>query len=367
MVELFKNPPVRMAFNVVSACGALLLAFIPDRLAPAQAAFSQKAPPMMANVEGNAQSHFPSSIEQNVRLPNPVIQDLQHNLQTLGFDIGIEEPDGFYNKRLAQSMSYYIALKGLEPQIGLVALAEDVQHSVQSTERYLRLFRGIRADVDNNLTLPVMFAIANASDRLNVPLPLLMEKAEKESAFNPTADGVGSSAQGLYQVITSTGQTLMARMRDDGLGLPEARQSLLKQGYGQGRVFHAMLNDPKISALMGAALVRENMQLLEPHVPGDRVSSVDLYMAHFLGPKDAIQFLKLLQNEPDALAEDHFPEQASVRGNRHVFYTRRGEARTIADIYQKWQDDFGVNNPYQARLEKAERKQKRSKRDMQDT
>ncbi len=55
----------------------------------------------------------------------------------------------------------------------------------------------------------------------------------------------------------------------------------------------------------------------------------NLYFAHFLGDVTAAGFLKRDRN---AIAASLYPDQA--RANRPIFYTATGQARTIGEVYQ---------------------------------
>ncbi len=66
---------------------------------------------------------------------------------------------------------------------------------------------------------------------------------------------------------------------------------------------------------------------------------MDLYLAHFLGPEGARQFLAAHDANPDAAAAPMFARAAGA--NRSIFYDRSGSPRSFAEIRTRFADKLG--------------------------
>jgi len=179
-------------------------------------------------------------------------------------------------------------------------------------------------------------AIAAASARTGVDFNYLLNQARIESGFNPAAKARTSSATGLFQFID---QTWLGTVKEHGArhGLGWAADSI-QQGRG-GRYHVAdsetlrtildLRNDPAAASAMAAEFAADNRAHLESKL-GRAVESVDLYLAHFLGPAGAEEFLTAYDADPAASAAAILP--AAATANRSIFYREDGSARTLAEI-----------------------------------
>lgn len=93
---------------------------------------------------------------------------------------------------------------------------------------------------------------------------------------------------------------------------------------------------------MAAEYASDNKQYLEKRL-GRPVESVDLYMAHFLGPAGARRFLAGMDADPDAAAAGTLP--AAARANHAIFYDKAGAPRSFADIRQRFAARFDGDTP----------------------
>lgn len=191
----------------------------------------------------------------------------------------------------------------------------------------------------------VLSAIKDASARTGVDFAYLVNKAAQESSFNPEAKAAKSSATGLFQFID---QTWLKTIKENGAeyGLGELADKITVGSNGVATVANmddkkeilALRKNPEVSALMAAELAKDNKEALEKKI-GGKAGATEMYLAHFLGSGGASNLLSTLKTNPMAKAADILPQAAQA--NRSVFYnTETGEAKSVADIYQKFAQKF---------------------------
>ena len=186
----------------------------------------------------------------------------------------------------------------------------------------------------------VQSAIASASSRTGIDFGYLLGQAKLESGLNPTARAGTSSATGLYQFIE---QSWLAVVKKHGAehGMGWAANSIGRGANGRlavgdpgtRRAILDLRNDPAAASLMAAEHASDNKASLEASL-GREATGTDLYMAHFLGLGGATKFLKTMQSSPGASGAAMFP--AAARANRSIFYDGAGQARPLADIYNRF-------------------------------
>tara|TARA_R110000772_G_scaffold31902_6_gene78410 strand:+ start:283 stop:1110 length:828 start_codon:yes stop_codon:yes gene_type:complete len=178
--------------------------------------------------------------------------------------------------------------------------------------------------------------IAQSARRTGVDFQYLIAQAQLESGMQPQAKAQTSSATGLYQFIDQTWLGLV-KEKGDQYGLGWAQDAISRNGNGQLTVANkaqkssilALRNNPEISANLAGEFARDNSQYLEQKT-GRKPESVDLYLAHFLGPAGAAKFLNEMDNNPGASAASAFP--AAARANRNVFFNSNGQTRSFEAI-----------------------------------
>ncbi len=190
----------------------------------------------------------------------------------------------------------------------------------------------------------VQNAILHAASSTGVDFRYLYHQARIESGLNPNAQASTSSASGLYQF---TNQTWLATIARHGAehGLGWAANAISRGANGHYHVADettrtqilALRQDPETSAAMAGEYASDNSDYLQARL-GRAAGSVDLYMAHFLGPAGAARFLSAKDADPGQAAASVMP--AAARANRWVFYSKDGSARSVADVYQRFAARF---------------------------
>lgn len=198
------------------------------------------------------------------------------------------------------------------------------------TAPYLRGPGALRIDRES-----VRDAIGRAAQRTGADFTYLLNQAKSESGLNPFAKASTSTAGGLYQFIDQSWLGVL-KQHGDKHGYGWAADAIHWSG-GRWRVDPAarqavfgLRNDPDASALMAGEFAQDNAEGLQAAL-GRTPTAGDLYFAHFLGLAGATKFLKAAAANPDAPAAVQFPREAAA--NRSIFYTRAGEARSLAQVY----------------------------------
>ena len=190
----------------------------------------------------------------------------------------------------------------------------------------------------------VLNAIQSASQSTGVDFGYLVNQARAESSFKPDAKASTSSATGLYQFIESTWlETLKQHGSKHGLG--DFANKI--QTDFQGRHFvpndadkREILNlrhNPDISSLMAAEFASTNQAYLEQKIGRD-ITSTDLYFAHFLGAGGAAKFLSAMENDPNQSAASIM--KAAAGSNKNVFYNSDGSAKSLNEVYNRFDGKF---------------------------
>ena len=275
---------------------------------------------------------------------DPLVKAQQEDLLTLGFDLG--KADGFKGARTEQALDefqfLYFSGAGLEeaPDPGELA-------TIIKTYASLARVDANRYKVDRG----VVAAIRLSSVRTGVDFSYLMELAAAESNFDPVSKAKGSSATGLYQFTRDTWLNTV-KMYGDKYGLEDYTSQIEfyvnRSGYQRpmvrdSAVYQHLLDlrrNPRVSAMMAAETVRENMQRLTFSFEREPART-DLYLTHFLGHDGAISFLKALNENPDAFAVELFP--AAAKSNQNIFHPKVCEPRTVNEVYEWFGRKFNTS------------------------
>lgn len=162
-------------------------------------------------------------------------------------------------------------------------------------------------------------AMTDAANKLGIDPKLLETFARRESSFNPDAVNKTSGTKGLYQFQDKTWEDAK-RIYGAALGVPPDASPF----------------DPKYSSIMAAAVTKENMMVIK-NLTGRDATNGELYIAHFLGGKQAVNMINANEKTPDALAAALFAPQAAA--NPKIFYDENGMPKTVAQVYAHLTDD----------------------------
>lgn len=181
------------------------------------------------------------------------------------------------------------------------------------------------------------YVLTSAGERNGVDFDYLLQTAMRESSLNPQAKAATSSAVGLFQFLEST---WLQVMKEEGprLGYGQYAQSIQRNADGDYTVSDPdtkaailkLREDPRIASDLAAAFTKSNGDYLTQRF-GRMPSAGELYIAHFLGAQGAEKMFNAGLQNPNQVAADVFPRQASA--NRSIFYAN-GEARTIREVYR---------------------------------
>lgn len=181
------------------------------------------------------------------------------------------------------------------------------------------------------------YVLTAAGDRNGVDFDYLLQTAMRESSLNPEAKAQTSSAVGLFQFLEGT---WMQVMKEQGprLGYGQYADSIRRTSGGDYVIddpaakakILKLREDPQIAADLAAAFTKSNGDYLRSRF-GRMPSAGELYIAHFLGAQGAERMFTAGLEDPDQIAADLFPRQAS--SNRAIFYSN-GQPRTIRDVYR---------------------------------
>jgi hypothetical protein len=183
--------------------------------------------------------------------------------------------------------------------------------------------------------------IIKAAAKTKVDPVYMMTLADVESSLEPKAKASTSSAEGLFQFIDQTWIEMLYHHGADH-GFERAAEALRivndevelvddsKRSWIMG-----LKRDPYLSALMAGELINDIQRALQGE--GEReLAEAELYLAHFFGAKAAVQFLRALDEQPDAVAAKLFPKAA--KANLGLFSETNGRKRrsiTVAELYDR--------------------------------
>ena len=209
------------------------------------------------------------------------------------------------------------------------------------------LFTSIGSSEDT--TSGVGPALKHASRRTGADFDYLMTTARRESNLDPQAKARTSSAAGLFQFIDSTWIAMIKEAGEQhGYGAYASKIQRTASGdytVGERSALKEILDlkrDPKAAALMAGELTVRNAETLRTGL-GREPSEGELYVAHFMGARGALDLIRLAEQAPARSAAEQFPQAAAA--NRSVFYTGDGNARTAAQVYERLVSGFQGEPP----------------------
>ncbi len=184
----------------------------------------------------------------------------------------------------------------------------------------------------------IEIALAKASKATGTDFDYLLQTAMRESSLNTDARAQRSTATGLFQFIEST---WLQTLKEEGskLGLEKFSSQISKNSFGNYVVSNPVTKakildlrkDPEVSAMVAGAYAQRNEDYIETKI-GRKPSTGEVYIAHFLGAKDAARLIQLVQMQPNAKAAKYF--SAAAAKNHGIFFDS-GKAKTIGEVYNK--------------------------------
>jgi len=187
-----------------------------------------------------------------------------------------------------------------------------------------------------DLPAQIALALSIASSSTGADYHYLVNTARTESSFQADAKAPTSSAEGLFQFIE---ETWIRTIKDLGApyGLGKYADMITKTPAGRYNVDTSehraailkLRKDPMVSAKMAAAYARQNEDFVRNAI-GRTPTSDELYIAHFLGPADAVRLITYRDATPSFSAPELFP--AAAKANRPIFFSDAGP-RSVAQVY----------------------------------
>ncbi|KQU16126.1 transglycosylase SLT domain protein [Methylobacterium sp. Leaf94] len=188
--------------------------------------------------------------------------------------------------------------------------------------------------------------IVRAAQAVETDPVLLMAVADKESSFKTEVQAQTSSATGLFQFIE---RTWLGVVRDFGPKYGLATDAALVVAGDNGRPtvldpadrtrILEMRRDPYLSALMAGEMLKRDAARIALRI-GRELTLGEVYLAHFLGPDDAEDFLATVVDTPKAAAAQMLPGPA--RANKTIFFAaqrgrRKAVSLSVAQVHEKFE------------------------------
>lgn len=195
----------------------------------------------------------------------------------------------------------------------------------------------------------IVQTIIKAAQAVQTDPVLLMAVADKESSFITAVQAKTSSATGLYQFIE---RTWLGVVRDFGAQYGLTKEAALVTADSNDRPVITdaserarvldLRRDPYLSALMAGEMLKRDAARIAQTIGRD-LTLGEVYLAHFLGPNDAEEFLAQVVGKPSSAAAALLPGPA--RANRSIFFAsaagkgRRGKAESlsVAQVHEKFE------------------------------
>lgn len=172
-------------------------------------------------------------------------------------------------------------------------------------------YKGIPLPTQNKSMASAVNTLRTVENYTRVKASYMALIISVESSFDTNAKAPTSSARGWFQFIDRTWNTMLERHAD--------KYNIAKDSLEELRF------DARISALMGAELIKENVNALEPFLKREPTLA-EIYFAHFLGIGVAKRFLLLGDN---VVVAEVLPKEAAA--NKWVFYNG-DKPRTVTEV-----------------------------------
>ena len=184
----------------------------------------------------------------------------------------------------------------------------------------------------------IAMALSLAANVTGADYDYLVKTAARESNFQVQAQAKTSTARGLFQFhrrdLVAAPSRKTVRVSGSATSPREYSRRVAGRYYVPNKTERKNIlnlrNDPKVSALLAGAYTKRNGEALEEGI-GRKPTAGELYMAHFLGARDAVRLIKMAHSQPHRRADRSFA--AAAKANRRIFYDGR-RARTAREVYR---------------------------------
>ena len=188
--------------------------------------------------------------------------------------------------------------------------------------------------------------IVRAAQAVQTDPVLLMAVADKESSFITEVQAKTSSATGLFQFIE---RTWLGVVRDFGAkyGLTQEAALVVSGDNGKPSVADAaertrileLRRDPYLAALMAGEMLKRDAARISLRI-GRELTLGEVYLAHFLGPDDAEEFLATVVDKPTSAAAQMLPGPARANrssSSRPNAGRRKAASLSVAQVHEKFE------------------------------
>lgn len=275
-----------------------------------------------------------ASIEAHPAMPKPRLQALLQTASLLGG-----------SPTVLTASSAFAPIHDLDTELGSKSV-DRVSYDYLLTESAVGDPNDILEFGPMKIRRHLVQTIVRAARAVQTDPVLLMAVADKESSFITAVQAKTSSATGLYQFIE---RTWLGVVRDFGPkhGLTQDAALILSGDNGRPSVADPaertrileLRRDPYLSALLAGEMLKRDAARIALRIGRD-LSLGEVYLAHFLGPDDAEEFLATVADKPKAAAAQMLPGPA--RANRSIFFAaQRGRKKaaslSVAEVHEKFE------------------------------
>jgi hypothetical protein len=194
---------------------------------------------------------------------------------------------------------------------------------------------------DHRVPRWIVDAIMRGAEASGADPVYMMALADKESSFIPANKAATSSAEGLFQFISSTwleaihsfgakhgygAEASSIQLIDGQLSVPDERMREHILG---------LRRNAYVSALMAGELKKRDTATIEGKL-GRKISRSEFYLSHFFGVDRARKFMSLVDDKPKQSAPRLFP--AAAKANKALFFVKVGRKTrqlSVAEVYEK--------------------------------
>ncbi|HEX2554575.1 MAG TPA: transglycosylase SLT domain-containing protein [Microvirga sp.] len=183
--------------------------------------------------------------------------------------------------------------------------------------------------------------VVRAAQTTGVDPVYMMALADKESSFIPANKASTSSAEGLFQFISSTWLEMVRNygakhgLETEAAAIAKVKGKLTVADADMREHILRLRRDPYLSGLMAGEMMKRDRTLIERRI-GRRINRSEFYLAHFLGADSAGKLMALVDDKPQQSAPQVFP--AAAKANKSLFFAKDGRKTrhlSVAEVYEK--------------------------------